>query len=155
MRVIALDASTTTIGISIFSYNNKIQLLHYEYYKPNKKVEILEMIKQTRKYILDMCLSYNITHFVIEDFTRFMKGKSTAATIIPLAILNMSLRLACQDAGYNVTALNVMKIRHTIKKSKILPKKEEIPRLVADILEMDEFPLFYKKTEKREVMNFI
>jgi Holliday junction resolvasome RuvABC endonuclease subunit len=150
-RVLAADASTTTIGLSILDYDpfsEQMILVHSEVYKPNKKDGVLEMLLEARKYILDLADKYSIEEFAIEDYVRFMKGQSGASTVIPLAILNMTLRLAFFDKNIPVFAINVLKIRHSIKLSKELPKKEEIPELVAKILQLPTFPYIYKTARK-------
>lgn len=155
VRIIGLDASTTTIGISIIEYTDTdLKLIHTEYYKPDKSNGILDMLTSTRKYILSIIEKYNIQEFVIEDYVRFMKGASSASTVIPLAILNVTLRLAILDLGITPEALNVLKIRHTIKLSKKLPIKEEIPELVAKHLGI-QYPWQYKinkRTKEQKIM---
>jgi len=149
-RVMGLDASTTTIGISIIDYDGYgTKLIHSEYYKPDKTNGILDMLVLARKYILNLFGKYNVDEFVIEDYIRFMKGSSSAATVIPLAILNMTLRLAILDLGVMPEALNVLKIRHAIKLTKVLPKKEEIPELVAQHLGIP-YPWLYKINKKKQ-----
>lgn len=145
-----LDASTSTIGISIIDYDELgLKLVHSEYYKPDKSDGILEMLRLARAHILNLFGKYQVQEFVIEDYVRFMKGASSAATVIPLAILNMTLRLAILDMGLNPEALNVLKIRHTIKIGKKLPAKEEIPELVAQHLGI-QYPWLYRTNRKKE-----
>lgn len=154
MRIIGLDASTSTIGICILDYDEQsIKLVHSEYYKPDKSNGLLDMLQKARSYILDLFYKYKVQEFVIEDFVKFMKGASSASTVIPLAILNMTLRLAMLDIGVTPEALNVLKIRHTIKKNKELPKKEDIPELVAYHLGIT-YPWYYKinKRTKQQVV---
>lgn len=154
MRVMGLDASTSTIGISIIDYDESgLKLIHSEYYKPDKSNGILEMLKLARGHILNLFGKYQVQEFVIEDYVRFMKGASSAATVIPLAILNMTLRLSMLDIGINPESLNVLKIRHTIKIVKELPKKEDIPELVAQHLGI-AYPWLYKinKRTKQQVI---
>jgi hypothetical protein len=83
-----------------------------------------------------------------------MKGSSSANTVIPLAILNMTLRLAIRDIGITPEALNVLKIRHTLKLTKVLPKKEDIPELVAQHLGIP-YPWLYKinrRTKQQQIL---
>lgn len=149
-----VDASTTTIGISIIDYDGYVRnLVHQEYYKPDKTNGILEMLRQARTHILKLFGKYKVQEFIIEDYVRFMKGASSAGTVIPLAILNMTLRLSILDLGIKPEALNVLKIRHALKFDKILPKKEDIPELVARHLGIP-YPWLYKinKKTKQEVV---
>jgi Holliday junction resolvasome RuvABC endonuclease subunit len=139
--IMGVDASTTTIGIAILTDDNGLTKLKYsEYYKPNKKVSKLEMYIAAQRYVVDLADDFKIDEFVIEEYAKFMKGNSTAKTIIPLAILNTYIQIGVlQGLKIQPQVLNVMKIRHTLKKSKTLPAKEEMPDLVADHLGID-FP---------------
>ena len=150
-----VDASTTTVGIAIIEYDGYTKnLIHHEYYKPDKTNGILEMLRLARAHILKLFGKYKVQEFVIEDYVRFMKGASSASTVIPLAILNMTLRLGILDLGITPEALNVLKIRHALKLTKALPKKEDIPELVAQHLGIT-YPWLYKinkKTKQQVVM---
>lgn len=149
MRILGLDASTSTIGIAVIQ-DKPLKLIHYEYYKPDKSQDELNMLTKARDYILAIAKKYKIDDFVIEDYVRFMGGKSTAGTTIPLAILNMTIRLAVLDCLNIIPkSLNVMKIRHTLKTDKQLPKKEDIPELVGLHLQIP-FPWLYKTNRKKQ-----
>jgi Holliday junction resolvasome RuvABC endonuclease subunit len=150
-RVMGVDPSTTTVGISIIDYDDgyKPTLIHSEFYKPDKSNGILEMLYLARTHILNLFGKYKVQEFVIEDYIRFMKGSSSAGTVIPLAILNMTLRLAILDLGIIPEALNVLKIRHALKLTKILPKKEDMPELVAQHLGIS-YPWLYKINRKKQ-----
>lgn len=155
MRVLGLDASTTTVGISVIEYDGyDIKLIYSGYHKPNKKNGILNMLVTTRNYILSIATKYSIDEFIIEDYIRFMKGNSSSSTIIPLAILNMTLRLMAIDIlNIQPQSLNVLKIRHALKFTKTLPKKEDMPELVANHLNIT-YPWIYKinkKTKNQEI----
>jgi hypothetical protein len=156
MRILSLDASTTTIGISIIDYDDgyNCELIYCEFYKPDKSINLLDMLIKARSYILDIAIKYTINEFVIEDYIKFMKGSSSASTVIPLAILNTTLRLMIWDQlQIQPQALNVLKIRHALKLTKKLPIKEEIPDLVAYHLGI-EYPWLYKinKRTKQQVI---
>lgn len=151
MRLIALDASTTTIGIAILDYDTdfNIKLIHYCYFKPDKSKEQLKMVIEARDYIIKLAKLYKVNEFIIEDYVKFMGGGSTASTIIPLAILNSTLRIgALEKLKLEPVALNVLKIRHTIKLGPKPPKKEDVPDVVAKILGI-EFP-WYETIDKRK-----
>jgi Holliday junction resolvasome RuvABC endonuclease subunit len=156
MRILGLDASTSAIGIAIIEYDDlfNCKLLYADYYTPDKSIDIIDMLLKARIYISNIAKQYKIDEFVIEDYIRFMKGSSSAATVIPLAILNMTLRLMIIDI-FNIKpeSLNVLKIRHALKLTKELPKKEDIPNLVAKHLKI-EYPWLYKvnKRTKKPVL---
>ena len=69
-----------------------------------------------------------------------MKNKSSANTITTLAVINRIIGLTVFDKLNKPPYLyNAMRIRHAIKKGKDLPSKQDIPDLVADILNI-KFP---------------
>jgi len=159
MRVMGIDASSTTIGISIIDYDDSYypSLVYSEYYKPNKNDGILNMLFQAKSYIWNRASEYKIDRFVIEDYVKFMKGASQASTTLLLAVLNMTIRLSFIDNKlYDINgsqvipeSLNVLQIRHLIKLTKVLPKKEEIPELVAVHLGI-KYPWLYKVSKKNK-----
>jgi len=155
IKILSLDASTTTIGLAVLLYQDgKINLIHLEHFKPNKELEIFEMLNSVRNYIIDKIKEFQPDEVCLEDIVLFMKGHSTAQTISSLAILNRTVGLAVYNQlGKSPNLLSVMKIRHAIKKNKIFPKKEEIPDLVASHLKI-EFPWMYNKKGKPLVENF-
>lgn len=151
--VLGLDASTTTVGIAVISYDNEYKptLIYSNYYKPNKEDGIINMLIETRSYIKNIANKYSIDEFVIEDYVRFMKGKSSASTVIPLAILNTTLRLMILDDFHiSPEALNVLKIRHALKLDKKLPTKDDMPDLVAHHLGID-YPWLYKYNKRKKI----
>ena len=165
-RVMALDVSTTTIGIAIIDYEedgyNVLSVKGY-WYRPNntkKKwheldpVTQLQLIEKAQGEIYSAAYMNVIDEFVIEDYVRFMGGGSTAKTIIPLAVLNTFLRMTIWKLGIEPQPLSVMKIRHALKQTKKLPTKEEIPNLLDKILDRKTHKWEYKtnkRTKKREL----
>jgi Holliday junction resolvasome RuvABC endonuclease subunit len=146
-RVLGLDASSTTIGLCLLEYDStNIQLKHVDFYKPPKKGNIFERLQEVRLYIYNLIDRWNPDSVAIEDIVLFMKGKSTAKTITTLAVFNRTVGLAALDKMGSFPHLyNVMSVRHKIKKDKKIPKKEDVPERVADILNID-FP--YKLNRK-------
>lgn len=147
MRVLSLDASTTTIGLAVFDYTSfsDKKLVHHEYYKPPKEGDIFERLAQVREFIYSRLDTYKPDNVALEDIILFMKGHSTAATVSSLAVLNRTVGLAIYNhSGRSPELLNVMKIRHALKTGTTLPAKEEIPDLVAHHLNM-EFPWVLKE----------
>ena len=157
MRIVmGLDISTTTIGIAVVKEEDdgKIKLVHYEYYKPEKKHGQLFMLARAQMYITDLLWDHDVTEVAIEEYVKFMKGNSTAKTVIPLAILNTAIQLSIwtADARLKPRVMNVLAIRHAIKPTKRLPKKEEMPDIVAKRLGI-KFPWEMKvnrRTKKEE-----
>ncbi len=150
MRILSLDASTTTIGLAVIDYGDDLipKLIHVEYFKPPQDIDIFEKLSKVRQFIFNKIEEFKPDQIALEDIVLFMKGKSTAATISSLAVLNRTVGLAVYDKlGKSPVLLNVLKIRHKIKFGKKLPAKEEIPELVAQILNIS-FPYQYNKKGK-------
>jgi hypothetical protein len=83
-----------------------------------------------------------------------MQGKSTAKTIITLTTFNRMVCLAAYDYLQKSPELfSVMTIRHGLKLNKTLPKKEEMPELVAQHLGIT-FPYQLNKKGKVKEENF-
>jgi Holliday junction resolvasome RuvABC endonuclease subunit len=140
-KVMGLDISSTTIGICLLSYNDKkIILDHVSYYRPPKKGNLFERLAVVREYIRGKVDELKPDFVTIEDIVLYMKGKSSATTVTTLAVLNRIIGLTVFDKLNKPPYLyNAMRIRHAIKKGKDLPSKQDIPELVADILQV-KFP---------------
>ncbi len=154
-RILALDCSTTTVGIAVIDEDGpKTSLVHNTFYKPPKKGNIFERLASVRKFIISILEKYQPDEVVLEDIILFMPRKSSAKTITSLAIINRTIGLAVYDTlGKPPTLLSVMKIRHALKLTKELPSKEEIPELVAKILNID-FPYILNKKGNIAVENY-
>lgn len=148
--VLGLDVSTTTIGISVLKrHKNKIKLMHYEYYKPDKKVSELKRLFDAKQYILNIAKKYKVTDFAIEEYIKYLGGGSSASTILPLAILNRTLCLGIYEYFDREPQMyNVLTVRHKLKFDKKLPAKEEMPYVVAEHLNID--PVLYTKFSKKK-----
>ncbi len=133
-KILGFDASSTTIGYSIIEIddNDDIKLIDASYIKPLKKGHIIERISHTRDIINNLINKVKPDYIAIEDIIQFMKGKSTAKTIIMLTTFNRMVGLCAFDYLKRPPELfNVMTIRHGIKIDKKFPAKEEIPGVVA------------------------
>jgi Holliday junction resolvasome RuvABC endonuclease subunit len=146
-KVLGLDASSTTIGICLLSYDDdNITLDHLSYYKPPKKGNLFERLSKVREFINESIDELEPDCVAIEDIVLFMSRQSTAKTVTTLAVLNRTVGLAVFDKTAQPPYLyNAMRIRHAIKQDGYLPAKEDIPELVAEILDV-EFP--YVETKK-------
>lgn len=137
-RVLGFDVSSTTIGYCVLEVDGatgKIDFLNASYIKPLKKGHIIERIADTRKKIRDVIETVKPDYIGIEDIIQFMKGQSTAKTIIMLTTFNRMIGLCAYDFLQKAPELfSVMSIRHGLKTSKDLPKKEDMPALVANHL---------------------
>jgi len=156
-KILGLDVSTTTIGIAIVEFEKDIsdaKLIHTEYYKPNKKTDEINRLKEAVDYILKIAEKFKVDDVAVEEYIKFMKGSSGASTVIPLAIINTTLRLFIYEK-LNIMPFvyNVLTIRHALKFNKKLPAKEDIPEIVARHLNIN-FPYEYKinrKTKQQDI----
>jgi len=154
MRVLGIDCSSNTIGWCVLDINLSINFVAAGYIKPPKKGDIIERLNDTRNQINKLFAQYQPTYIGIEEIIQFMKGKSTAKTIIMLTTFNRMIGLLAYDyLKSSPQFFNVMSIRHGLKINKILPKKEEMPELVAQHLKMN-FNYEINKNKKIKVENY-
>ncbi len=155
-RILGFDVSSTTIGYCVLEVddNNDIQFVLCNYVKPIKKGSIIERIANTRDVIRSVIDQVKPDYIAIEDIVQFMAGASTAKTIITLTSFNRMIGLLSHDYLQKPPALySVMSIRHGLKTDKNLPKKEEIPDLVAKHLKI-KFPYLFNKKGKIKVESY-
>lgn len=153
--ILSFDVSSTTLAWAVLEIdaNNKINFVSADYIKPIKDGNIIERLADTRDKIKKIINDTQPTNIAIEDIISFMQGKSTANTIITLTSFNRMVGLLAHDyLGTSPKLCNVMSIRHCLKTSKVLPKKEEMAELVAKHLNID-FPYEYNKKGKQKVEN--
>lgn len=155
MRIMGLDASTTTIGLAIIDYeNNKCNLIHTEYFKPPKEGELFSRLNAVREYISLKINEFKPDHVALEDIILFMRGASSATTITSLTALNRTVGLAVLNALNEAPCLiGVVKVRNTIKQTPESPDKSQIPDTVSKILGI-EFPWIRNKKGKVIEENF-
>lgn len=148
--VLGFDVSSATIGYCALEVNEvsgDIKYIKMDYLSPSKKGTIMERIVDTRDKILDIVKSIKPDYIGVEDLIKFMP-KSTATTVVVLTTFNRMICLLSYDyLGHHPELFNVMTIRHGLKLNKILPKKEEMPDLVAKHLGIT-FPYVYKTSKK-------
>jgi len=150
-----IDASTTTIGLSILAFNDdNIELKHKEYFKPPKKGNIFERLYIVREYILKKLDELDPDEVALEDIILYMRGKSTAHTTTILSALNRVVGITIYEwLGRPPYLYPVEFIRKTIKQRDNIPQKEEIPELVASILNI-EYPYFLNRIGNVAVENY-
>jgi Holliday junction resolvasome RuvABC endonuclease subunit len=158
MRVLGFDISSTTTAYALISYEGGIsKLLECGYIKPIKNGHIIERLANTRNQIKTIIFKLKPDIIVIEDILQFMKNKSTAKTIVTLTAFNRMIGLISYDYLNIVPELlNVNSIRHCLKnliELECVPKKEDIPDVVAEILNID-FPWEYNKKHKIKMENY-
>jgi Holliday junction resolvasome RuvABC endonuclease subunit len=103
-RILGLDISSSTIGLSIINWDGyQENLIHTEYYKPKKEKDqnFIITLKETREFIMNFVKTWQPTEVVVEDFLLAMINRSTAQTIVKLAIVNRTCCLAVMDSFGN------------------------------------------------------
>jgi len=147
-RVLGFDISSSCIGYSVLDIDDdkNISLVKAGFLKPIKKGSLIERIVDTRDHVKNIIETYQPNYIGIEDIIQFMQGKSSAKTIIMLTTFNRMVCLCAFDyLKHSPELFNVMSIRHGLKMQKNLPKKEDMPELVAKHLNIT-FP--YEWTAK-------
>lgn len=155
-KILGIDCSSTTIGWCILNIdnNNNISFVKATYIKPIKKGNIVERLADTRDKIKHIIDSEKPDYIGIEEIIQFMKGKSTAKTIITLTSFNRMVCLLAYDYLKKSPELfHVMSIRHGLKINKILPQKTDMPNLVAQHLNI-QFPFETNKNGKIKEENY-
>lgn len=149
-RVLGFDISSTTIGWCHLEVDDLKKTIEYKkmgYIKPSKKGTLMERIVSTRDEVLELIIKINPNEIGVEDLIKFMP-KSTATTVVVLTTFNRMICLLAYDFLQKQPELfNVMSIRHALKLSPDLPKKEDMPDLVAKHLGIT-FPYEYDKKGK-------
>lgn len=155
--VLGFDVSSTTIGWCSLLVHKLTKVIIYEklgYIKPTKNGNLIDRLAKTRDEVKKLIETINPDYIAIEDIISFMKGHSTAKTIIMLTTFNRMIGLCAYDyLGRAPELFNVMSIRHGLKNNKILPKKEDIPELVAKHLSI-KFPYQENKKGNLKPENF-
>lgn len=144
----SFDVSSSVIGWATFNIDkkNNTKLVDSGFFKPSKTGHLFENLKSTKEKILDLLEEHNPNKVAIEDIAQFMPKVSSANTIIKLALYNRLVGLTAFEYLNEIPELySVMAIRHGLKLTKDLPKKEEIPELVEKLLGVT-LPRQYKKT---------
>ena len=138
--ILGFDVSSSCIGYCQLQLDdsNNIKFVSCNYFKPIKKGSIIDRIVHTRNKIKSIIEEVKPDYIGIEDIIQFMKGHSTAKTIIMLTTFNRMIGLTAYDyLGKSPELFSVMSIRHFIKKQaklKQLPKKEELPKILENLL---------------------
>jgi Holliday junction resolvasome RuvABC endonuclease subunit len=145
-KILGFDVSSSCIGYAVLEIeDNNIKFISCNYIKLIKKGSIIERLADTRDKIKNIIEEVKPDYIGIEDIVQFMAGGSTAKTIIILSSYNRMAGLTSMDYLRKPPELfSVMTIRHSLKLTKVLPKKEEVLGLVEKHLGII-FPRVYKK----------
>lgn len=157
-RLLALDASSTEIGIAVFDLETK-ELKTLSHFTHKKENSLLEKGKDFKKLLEGILLVNNITQVVIEaPFVAMYGGASSAHTTALLNQVNAMYQWICYDKGLKVDiitpqearrfALPGVKFKH--KKSCGLSEKEQTFVFVVEKLGESYFPKKVMKSGKRK-----
>lgn len=138
-KILGFDVSSSCIGWCILQVddNKTISFVASGIYKPPKKGDIIERLAKTKKAIIELLKKQKPDAVAIEELVKFMPAISTASTVVALTGFNRLVGLTCYEHQKRLpSCYNVLAIRHGIKLNGVLPKKEEIPDVVATHLGM-------------------
>jgi hypothetical protein len=153
MKVMGLDVSSTTIGLSIVSFQDgKFKLEHTEFFKPNKKYEdVFQTLFEVKEWIKSKIDEFKPDVVAVEDIAKhFAIGSSSANTVIVLAIYNRTIGLGIYEQTKKGPELwNVRSARALVKPKGYEGelKKEDVPEVLAYLFQQP-FPYKYKKNGK-------
>lgn len=150
MIVLGIDCSSSTVGWGIIEINNNVpSLVAHGHIKPlkEKKTSIIDSLDDLNIKLTEICNQFKPQYIFVEELIKFMKGKSTADTIIKLAVYNRSASYFIYKASlikphfyYPITIRS--QISKYLKVSK--PSKEDLPNLL-----LNKFPNLSIKTIKK------
>jgi Holliday junction resolvasome RuvABC endonuclease subunit len=137
MRILGFDVSSTTLAFALFECTEaggSPKLLECSYIKPIKKGTIIDRLASTRDQVRAIIERLKPDHIAIENIIEYMPGRSTARTVITLAVFNRMVGLLAYDfLGRSPELINVLAIRNAMKKMAGLikvPQKEDLPALL-------------------------
>lgn len=158
--VLGFDVSSSCIGycqLQVDETLGTVKFISCGYIKPIKKGDIIDRVVHTRNKIKEIIEKIKPDYIGIEDIIQFMKGHSTAKTIIMLTTFNRMIGLTSYDyLGRSPNLFSVMTIRHFIKKQakmKLLPKKEDLPEILEGLLNI-KFDWEFNKNGKIKIENY-
>lgn len=146
--ILGLDCSSSVLGWGLIDIDTK-ELMAYGYYNlASSKYPIMERLDYLYKIVTSLGQEFAPKKVVIEEIVKFMKGRSSAATIISLTAFNRAAALSAYHSIGNVEFMNVNTIRKIIRVAtkhdgKIL--KEEMPNVIKENL-YSELKYYKKRT---------
>lgn len=155
--ILGLDVSSSTIGwgaVKVDFTSRSIKLIDCGYIKPEKKGSLVKRIASTREQVISIFEMIKPDYIGIEDIIQFIKGRSSANTVIMLATFNRMICLLSYDwLRIEPELFSVLSIRHGLKLSAILPKKEDMPNIISKHLSIP-FPFIKNKRGKITVESY-
>lgn len=157
--LLSFDVSTTCIGYSVFEFDKDKQnfkFISVNNIKPTKIGSIFEKLNKTKQQILEVINKYKPDEIVIENIIEFMAKKSSAKTIIALAVMNRTVGLiAYEYLQKDPHLLYVTSIRATIKPKNYIHKtldKLDIPEVLENTYGIKYDKIYRKKRTGEKVL---
>ena len=156
IKVLGIDCSSSTIGWALLGVDGyEIKLLEHGHIKPPKKdkCSLIERLDIVSSDIKVLCDRLKPDHSVVEDIIQFMPRRSSATTIIMLAVFNRAVSLQLYRSISKVPLfLLPVSIRSRISKFLGITKidKEDIPKILQDYFGKAFFTIEYKAKGKNK-----
>lgn len=156
--ILGIDCSSSTIGWAYMSVdNNSVYLIDHGHIKPPEKedMSLIERLDIVSTQIEELCCRLNPDFTIVEEITQFMKGKTSANTIIILAVFNRAVALQLYRCTKKLPMfLYPISIRTRIKRFLGLAEpieKEHIPSILQDYFGKSFFKVVgYKQRGKNK-----
>lgn len=156
--ILGLDVSSSCIGYALVRVvEDEIELVVHGHINPPKKdeVSLIQRLDAVSKEIENLCAKYTPDYTIVEEIAQYMQGKTSANTIITLAVFNRAVALQVfKSTGKVPLFLLPISIRTRIKKflgrvEQI--EKEDIPDILQDYFGKTFFKVVgYKKRGKNK-----
>lgn len=133
MKIMSLDISSSTIGWGVIEVQEDLSfpsLISYGHIKPTKKGVLCERLLDGRNKFIKILKEQKPDAVIIEDYaSKFSKGKSSARTIVVLAVFNEGIKMTTVETA-NIIPISypVATIRSVISKefSEEVSDKEDV-----------------------------
>lgn len=156
--ILGIDCSSSTIGWAYMGVDgSEIKLLDHGHIKPPKKDtgHLIERLHWVSKEAAMLCDKYKPDFTIVEEISQFMKGRTSANTIITLAVFNRAVSLALYRSTNKVPLfLLPISIRTRIKRflgREEQIEKEQIPAILQEYFGKSFFKVVgYKQRGKNK-----
>lgn len=157
MKILGIDVSSETIGISVVENTNPYKILFLDHIKPPKNESIIESLYETKQMFLSKISNLEFDNVVIEDISEHMSNHTTSKTILKLAVFNRMIGLLIKETfDINPVLLNVLRARANIKHKEYVGPlaKEDVPDAISHLIG-ENYPHIYEIKTKKKVQEKI
>jgi Holliday junction resolvasome RuvABC endonuclease subunit len=156
--ILGIDCSSSTIGWAYMGVDGStIKLLDHGHIKPPAKDDnhLIQRLDSIAKTMEELCSRFNPDFTIVEEISQFMKGRTSANTIITLAVFNRACALQLYRSTKKVPLfLLPISIRTRIKRflgRQEVIEKEQIPGILQDYFGKSFFKVVgYKQRGKNK-----